>query len=159
MTVGWTSRVNRTPPMIAVCINKAHFTHKGISESGEFSVNVPSRQMVEKTDFCGIVSGKTTDKSAVFEIFYGRLKSAPMIRECPLNMECRLAQTVELPTNSLFIGEIVSCYTEERFMTEGSPDVTKIEPIVLTMPDNSYWAVGEYVARAWSVGRKLKGGS
>lgn len=158
MTVGWTSRVNRTPPMIAVCINKAHHTIKGIEETGEFSINIPSKSMVERTDYCGIVSGRTTDKSRLFEVFYGKLQSAPMIMDCPLNMECRLAQAVDLPSNTLFIGEIVAAYTEERFMTGASPDVSKIDPIVLTMPDNSYWTVGEHVAKAWSIGKKVKDG-
>ena len=156
MTVGWTSRVNYKPPMIAVCINKAHYTRQGIQETGEFSVNIPGKNLVEATDYCGIVSGKTIDKSQLFEVFYGDLKAAPMIMGCPLNMECKLAQTVDLPSNHLFIGEIVAAYCEEMFLSNGQPDVKKIMPILLTMPDNSYWTIGDHLASAWSIGKTLK---
>ncbi len=54
------------------------------------------------------------------------------------------------------IGDIVDVCTEERFMTDGKPDVKKINPFTLTMPDNHYWRVGEMAGRAWSAGKKLK---
>ncbi len=156
MTVGWVSRVNFQPPMIAVCINRSHFTPKGIQENGSFSINIPNRSMLEVTDYCGLKSGKTTDKSKLFELFRGQLHTAPMIAECPLNMECKLVQTVELPSNYLFIGEIVAAYCEERFMTDGQPDIKKINPFVLSMPDNSYWSVGELVGKAWQAGKQFQ---
>ena len=62
--------------------------------------------MVEITDYTGLVSGRKVDKSGVFEVFYGDLPAAPLIRSCPVNEECRLEQTVELPTNNFFIGGI-----------------------------------------------------
>jgi len=58
---------------------------------------------------------------------------------------------------TLYIGDIVEVYTEERFLTDGKPDVKKINPFTLTMPDNHYWRVGEMAGRAWSAGKKLKG--
>ncbi|MDM8548685.1 flavin reductase family protein [Desulfobacterales bacterium HSG2] len=158
MTVGWVTRVNAKPAMLAVGLNKAHYTPTGIREAKTFSVNFPSADMVEKTDYCGLVSGRKTDKSDVFEVFYGELKTAPMIRECPLCIECKLTEICELPTNNLFIGEIAAAYTEEKFLTDGKPDVKKINPLVLTMPDNSYWTVGEYAGKAWGEGKKLKKG-
>jgi len=156
MTVGWVSRVNFRPPMIAVCINKSHYTPKGIMENRSFSVNIPGRSMLEVTDYCGLVSGKTINKSELFELFYGKIPMAPMIEDCPLNMECKLVQTVELPSNYLFIGEIEGAYCEDRFMTDGKPDIKKVDPFVLTVPDNRYWAVGEHVGDAWSIGERLK---
>jgi flavin reductase (DIM6/NTAB) family NADH-FMN oxidoreductase RutF len=156
MTVGWVSRVNFKPPMISVCINKAHYTPEGIFENRAFSINIPGKSMVGVTDYCGLVSGRKVDKAMLFKVFHGELEGAPMIAECPLNMECRLVDTVDLPSNYLFIGEIVGAYCGEEFMRDGNPDVRKIDPLVLTMPDNSYWGVGEFVARAWSVGKELK---
>lgn len=153
MTVGWVSRVNFQPPMMAVCINKAHYTAHGIIECGAFSINIPAKSMMAATDYCGLVSGRKTDKSEVFELFYGRLPGAPMITECPLSMACRLSQSVDLPTNFLFIGEIEGAYCEEQFMTDGRPDLRKIDPFVLSMPDNQYWAVGDPIGRAWNVGK------
>jgi flavin reductase (DIM6/NTAB) family NADH-FMN oxidoreductase RutF len=106
-------------------------------------------------DYCGIASGKNTDKSGVFEVFYGDLKTAPMIKECPVNLECKLVQTIELPTHYLFIGEIVASYADEQFLSTGKPDMQKINPLLLTMPDNHYWLIGKEAGHAWSDGKKL----
>jgi len=156
MTVGWISRVNANPPYIGIGINKNHYTAIGILENGGFSVNFPSADMVEKTDYCGIVSGRKEDKSKLFEVFYGKFETAPMIKECPLNLECGLVETMEFPTNYLFVGEILAAYSEEQYMTDGKLDIEKMKPLLLTMPDNSYWTVGDYKKPAWKTGMSLK---
>jgi len=156
MALAWLTRVNYSPPMLGICVNKQHASHAAIVSTKEFSVNVPTVDMVEITDYAGLVSGRRVDKSKLFEVFYGELKSAPMIRECPVTIECRLTETVSLPTNSFFISEIVAVYTEETFLTDGKPDVKKINPILLTMPDNRFWSVGYCVGKAWSAGSGLR---
>lgn len=156
MAVGWVSRVNAKPPMIATGIGRKHYTNQGIRENKTFSINIPSAQMIEKTDYCGLVSGEKTDKSQLFEVFYGITETAPMIEECPLCMECRLVEIHDMPTNEMFIGEILATYTEERYLTDGKPDIKKIDPFVLTMPDNNFWLVGEHAGKAWSIGKALK---
>ena len=156
MALGWLTRVNYKPAMIGVAVNHGHASHAAIEGTGEFSVNFPSVDMVEVTDCVGLVSGKRVDKSGLFTLFYGELKAAPMISECPLTMECRLVRTVELPSNSFFIGEIVGGYSEEKFLTKGVPDIKKINPFLLTMPDNRYWSVGESIGRAWSDGKAVR---
>ena len=158
MPVGWVSRVNGKPPIVAVGLNKRHYTPLGIQEHQTFSVNFPNVGLVERADYCGLVSGRKTDKSDVFEVFYGQLETAPMIAECPLCLECTLFNTVLLPTHFLFLGEIVAAYSEERYLTDGQPDVGKMKPFVLTMPDNNYWTVGGHLAKAWNVGRDLEFG-
>ncbi|HEX9920607.1 MAG TPA: flavin reductase family protein [Candidatus Methylomirabilis sp.] len=157
MAVGWIARVNLDPPLIAMGLNKRHSTPSAIQENQAFSVNIPSKDLMEATDYCGLVSGKEVDKSGLFEVFYGELKAAPLIKACPLCLECRLIQTITLPTHYLFLGEIVGAYTEERYLTEGKPDIRKMNPFVLTMPDNNYWVVGEHAGKAWSLGNRLKG--
>ncbi len=156
MAAGWITRANAQPPMLAIGINKAHYTPLGIHETGTFSVNFPSADMVEKADYCGLVSGRKTDKSKIFKVFYGETKTAPMIEESPLCMECKVVDVVDLPTNDLFIGEIIRVYTGEHYLTDGRPDFEKINPLLLTMPDNSYWLLGKCIAKAWGVGKKLK---
>jgi len=156
MALGWLTRVNFKPPMLGVAVNQGHASHAAIVETGEFSVNFPTVDMVEVTDYVGLVSGKRVDKSKLFEIFYGELKGAPMISECPLTIECKLSKTVELPTNSFFIGEIVGSYCEEQFLTNGAPDIKKVKPFLLTMPDNRYWSVGDSIGRAWSDGKSMR---
>jgi flavin reductase (DIM6/NTAB) family NADH-FMN oxidoreductase RutF len=155
MAVGWVSRVNANPPYIGIGINKNHYTTKGILENGSFSVNFPSADMAKKTDYSGIVSGKKEDKSRLFEIFYGELDIAPMIKECPLNLECGLVETMEFPTNYFFVGEILEAYSEEQYLTQGKPDIEKMKPLLLTMPDNCYWTIGDYKGAAWKTGMSL----
>jgi flavin reductase (DIM6/NTAB) family NADH-FMN oxidoreductase RutF len=156
MAVGWVSRVNFKPPMIGVALGKTHYTNTGIHQNKSFSVNVPGTDLLEKVDYCGLVSGQNHDKAQLFDIFYGELPNTPMIRQCPLCMECKLINPVDLPTNTLFIGEIFGAYAEERFLTDGKPDIHKIVSFTLTMPDNNYWGVGNHVGKAWSIGKKLK---
>jgi flavin reductase (DIM6/NTAB) family NADH-FMN oxidoreductase RutF len=156
LAVAWVTRVNYKPPLLAVALNKAHYTPGGIRENRTFSVNLPGADLLEVTDYCGLVSGRQVDKSGLFEVFYGELKTAPMIRECPLSLECLLYDVLELPSNDLFIGSIYAAYTEERFLTDGQPDLAKMNPLALTMPDNRYWTVGAQVGRAWEAGKKLR---
>jgi len=155
MAAAWVSRVNFKPPMMMIALG-SHHTNLGIDANGAFSINLPDVALLEKTDYCGIVSGKKVDKSKLFDIFYGSLAGAPLIRECPVCMACRLNQAVKLPFDTLYIGDVVEVFTEERFLTEGKPDIRKINPFTLTMPDNRYWGVGEMVGKAWSDGKKPK---
>jgi len=155
--VAWVTRVNYSPPMMAVALGKDHHTNPGIHAARAFSVNVPGVDLMAKTDYCGIASGKKTDKSGFFTVFTGEVTGAPMIQECRLCMECLLVQSVDLPGNELFIGEIVGAYADEGCLTDGKPDVTKIDPFTLTMPDNGYWRIGARVGQAWSAGKNVKG--
>jgi flavin reductase (DIM6/NTAB) family NADH-FMN oxidoreductase RutF len=156
MALGWLTRCNFKPPMIALGVNKSNQSCNGILDNGEFSVNVPSTDMVAITDYTGLVSAKNTDKSELFEIFYGQLKTAPLIKECPINVECRVVEKVELPTNYLFIGEVVGVHAEESVLTDGHPDPEKIKPFILSMPDNRFWRLGDCVGHAWHEGKNFK---
>jgi flavin reductase (DIM6/NTAB) family NADH-FMN oxidoreductase RutF len=155
MAAAWVSRVNFKPPMMMAALGP-HHTNLGIDAHGAFSINVPDVALLKKTDYCGIVSGRKVDKSKLFDVFYGSLPGAPLIRECPVCIACRLNQSVQLPVDTLYIGDVVEVYSEERFLTGGQPDVQKVNPFTLTMPDNRYWSVGAVVGKAWSDGKKLK---
>lgn len=157
MAVGWITRVNGSPPMIAIGINKSHYSTDFIKKNKAFSINYPNQGLLEKTDYCGIVSGKSEDKSRLFKVFYGSLK-VPMINECTLSLECKLVNFVDLPTHTLFVGEIIGSYTEERYMKDGKLDVKLMNPLLLTMPDNNYWTMGENTGKAWHDGLTLKRG-
>ena len=156
LAVAWFTMVSFKPPRIAVSLGKGHYTNPGIKENSAFSVCLPSEDMVEITDYCGIVSGKKTDKSQIFDLFYGELKTAPLIRDCPLCMECKLVEIVENSLNEVFIGKIVGTHTEERFLTDGKLDFRKTKPLILSQPDTSYWRIGEPVAKAWNIGKRYK---
>lgn len=156
MALGWLTRANFKPPMIGICVNKSNHSCDGILETQEFGINIPSIDMVDITDYTGLVSSGKTDKSGLFEIFYGQLKAAPLIVECPINVECKVAEIVDLPTNHFFFGEVVGVHTEERFLTDGVPDPEKVKPFVLSMPDNRFWTLGECIGRAWHEGKAVK---
>ena len=141
---------------VSLSMNKSHYTNAGIKANGTFSINIPSVKMVKKTDHCGLVSGKTTDKAALFKTFYGKLKTAPMIEDCPINMECTLIKTVDFPTHDIFIGNVTATYCDEAVLTEGTVDFSKVQPILFVMNDKSYWKLGDKFAKAWDVGKEPK---
>ena len=132
------------------------FTNAGIRENKEFSVNIPSEALVVETDYVGIVSGKKVDKSRVFELFYGQLPKAPLIKACPVCMECRLYDTYDTPTHDLFIGEIVETHAEDSVLTEGKIDVAKVRPLLFDMNTVKYWSLGAAVGGCWDVGKQMK---
>ncbi len=145
-----------TPQYISIGLAKFHYTNKGIHENKTFSVNVPSRDLVVETDYVGLVTGKKTDKSELFELFYGETKTAPMITSCPVVMECSLHSVVDFPTHDVFVGEIVETWADENVLTKEKIDVSKIDPLLFDMNSVKYWSLGEEIASCWNVGKKLK---
>lgn len=156
LTVVWCCIVNFKPPLIAIVLHKKHYTNRGIQENRTFSVNIPSIDMVSLTDYCSLVSGREADKSTIFTTFYGILKTAPMIAECPICLECKLVETVGFATHEIFIGEIIETYTEKKYLTNDLPDIKKINPILYSMYDNNYWKLGESIGQAFHLGKKFK---
>ncbi len=140
---------------ISLGMNKNHYTNQGIKENKTFSVNIPSEKIVKETDYCGLVSGQNKDKTTFFKTFYGLLKTAPMIEECSLNMECQLVKTVDFPNHDVFIGQIAETYCDEKVLTEGVVDLHKLKPLLFAMNDRSYWGIGNKVAKAWNIGKQL----
>ncbi|MEI6851918.1 MAG: flavin reductase family protein [Bacteroidota bacterium] len=155
MAVGWITRANGNPPMIAMGIGRRHYSIKGINENKEFGVSFPGSDLLAESDYVGIYSGINTDKSGVFTAFYGELKNAPMIEECPLTLSCRVAEICELPTHSLVVGEIVEVYCAKEFYDGKIIDYDKMNAFFLTMPDNKYWSFGQEIGKAWSDGKKI----
>jgi flavin reductase (DIM6/NTAB) family NADH-FMN oxidoreductase RutF len=156
MTAAWITKLNSDPPLLGVSLGRRQHTAKGIEQSQQFSVSFPSVDHVMLTDYLGLVHGYDEDKAAHVDVFRGALESAPMVRQCPLTMECRLVQKVELPKDYFFIGEVANVYASEAVLTDNKVDPAKLRPFVLTMPSNTYWALGEPVGTAWSIGKALK---
>ena len=156
LVAAWFTTAGTTPPKVAIALNKAHYTNQGIKDNKTFSVNVPSEDMVKATDYCGIVSGLKADKSGVFDVFYGKLKTAPMIAECPVNLECSLDKVIDNGSHEMFIGDIVSTFTEEKYLTAGAVDIKKVNPLMLSLNDRIYYALGEQKGKAWEAGKDYK---
>jgi flavin reductase (DIM6/NTAB) family NADH-FMN oxidoreductase RutF len=159
MAVAWGGIANGEPPMISIAIRHQRYTLKGIKQNMAFSVNVPSTNMVSETDYCGIISGAKANKAQVcrFKVFYGRLDKAPLIEQCPVNLECKVVHILDLGSHSLIIGQIEETHVSDNCLTDGKPDVNKIKPFIYTTaPAIQYQALGKVIAKAFNIGKELK---
>lgn len=158
MTAAWCGVANSIPPMVTVAVRHQRHTLKGINQNNTFSVNVPSASQVKETDYCGVVSGAKADKAKIcgFKLFYGKLESAPMIEQCPVNLECKVSQTLNLGSHMLVIGSIEDVHVSEDCLTEGRPDVAKINPFAYVMGTKlEYRLIGDSLGTAFSIGQEL----
>jgi flavin reductase (DIM6/NTAB) family NADH-FMN oxidoreductase RutF len=151
MTVAWCGIAASNPPAISVGINKHRYTYSGVTSNKEFSVNVPSSNLVKEVDSCGLVSGKNTDKSKMFKNFFGSLKNAPLIQECPINLECKLIETIDLKSHTLFIGEIIECHVSNIYVLNDDVDGSLINPLIYS--NGIYQRIGETIGKAFSIGK------
>jgi len=160
MTAAWSGIAASTPPMITLALQHHRYTLKGIRENGVFSVNVPSAELVRETDYCGLVSGTAKAdkvKDCNFTIFYGKLKKAPMIQQCPVNLECKVVHILTLGSHTLLIAQIEEVHVSEDCITDGQPDPAKIDPIMyVTGDDKAYCRIGEKIGPAFKIGLEIK---
>jgi flavin reductase (DIM6/NTAB) family NADH-FMN oxidoreductase RutF len=136
ITLAWVSTVCSDPPMVAIAVRPDRHSHPLIEDVGEFVVNIPGQDLLEVTDHCGQVSGREVDKLTEFgltQVPAAEVK-VPLIAECHVNLECRVAQKLELGTHDLFLGEIVAVHVEEGVLDEHGRrvDYDKAKPFVLT---------------------------
>ncbi len=160
MTAAWSGIAASTPPMIALALQHHRYTLKGIRENGVFSVNVPGAELAWQTDYCGLVSGTTKVdkvKDCNFTIFYGKLKNAPLIEQCPVNLECKVVHILALGSHTLLISQIEEVYVSEDCMTDGEPDPAKIDPLMyITGANKAYFRVGEKIGPAFKIGLEIR---
>ncbi len=146
ITIAWTGVVCSDPPMLSISIRPSRYSHGIIRESGEFVVNIPSADIVRKVDLCGIISGRDTDKfeKAGLTPLPASHVSPPLVKECPVNIECRLTEIVPLGVHDMFLGEIVATHINEDCVDEsGQVNVGKVNPLAYTPPDRSYRSMGD----------------
>ena len=160
MTAAWCGIANSNPPMLTVGIQHHRYTYKGIQQNGNFSVNVPSEDLVKETDYCGIVSGSHDDKTETckFTVFYGKLKTAPLIEQCPINLECKVMHVLNLGSHALIVGLIEETHVSAECVVDGEPDAAKVKPIIYGRgAPKTYFKLGEVLAPAFKIGKELKG--
>ena len=156
-TVGNCGIISMHPATLYISSDKKHHTNLGIIQNGVFSVNIPSHASVVKTDYCGLVSGKNTDKSGVFDVFTGESELAPMIEECPVCLECKTIHHLDVNGMDVFIAEVVQSYVDKACVKNGKPDVHLIDPIIYTMKEH-YHRIGERMEAPFSVGKQYNQG-
>ena len=145
-----------TPQYLSLGLGKVHYSNAGIKENQSFSICLPSEDLMVKADYCGIMTGKKTDKAALFDIFYGELETAPMIRECPVNMELKLHDVLDFANHDVFVGELVETYADDHVLADGKIDIAKLRPLLFDMASMKYWALGSSLGQCWRVGKSLK---
>jgi flavin reductase (DIM6/NTAB) family NADH-FMN oxidoreductase RutF len=159
MTVAWGGIANGEPPMISVAMRHTRYTLRGIKQNLTFSVNVPSTNMVREIDYCGLTHGSQVNKveACQFKVFYGKLGNAPLVEQCPINLECKVVNILDLGSHSLIIGRIEETHISEDCLTHGKPDVNKIKPLsYIRAPAQRYQALGKVIAKAFSIGKEIE---
>jgi len=156
--VGGGGLVSTEPPMVALPIRHQRYTLKGILENRSFSVNIPSVKLVKEADYCGIVSGTEVDKvkDCNFNVFYGKLNTAPMIEQCSINMECSVVHILGSNSHAIVIGQIDGTYISQDLLVDGKPDFNKLSPLLWFVDKAEYVTIGEVIGKSHSSGNELK---
>lgn len=145
-----------TPQYLSIGLAKVHYTNAGIHENRTFSICLPSEELMVETDYCGIMTGKKTDKATLFDVFYGDLQSAPMIRQCKVNMEMKLHDVIDFRTHDIFIGELIQTYADESVISKDRLDIKKLKPLLFDMSSKQYFSLGAPIGSCWNAGKALK---
>ena len=147
VTLAWAGVVCSDPPTIGLGIRPNRHSHGLIEQSKEFVVNIPSLSILKETDYCGRVSGRDHNKFEETKLTpepASKVK-APLIKECPVNLECVLEQTVKVGSHDLFLGRVVAVHVEQALLdANGHIDYAKAQPFVYNQ--------GEY----WNLGKKME---
>jgi flavin reductase (DIM6/NTAB) family NADH-FMN oxidoreductase RutF len=118
LTIGWTGIVCTRPPMTYISVCPERYSHDIIKASGEFVINLTTSAMCRETDFCGVKSGKNTDKFSAcgFHTVPAQKVAPPLIEECPLSLECRVVDEKLLGSHTMFLAEIVGIDADEKYI-------------------------------------------
>jgi flavin reductase (DIM6/NTAB) family NADH-FMN oxidoreductase RutF len=142
--LSWVGILDHQPHTVSISIGKQKYSARVIGESKEFGLCVASVELMASVDRCGYAHGDRTDKFAMTGLTKAAAVKidAPLIAECPVCLECRVTQAVELGTHRMFVAEVLCTHVAEEFIdTDGSPDLQRMN--VLCYADDKYWALGK----------------
>ena len=156
ITLAWAGTINSEPPMVSVSVRKERYSHDMIAASGEFVINLVDEQLARATDYCGVKSGRNSDKAKETGLEYMKadgMKNAPAVKGAPVSLCCKVRQTLELGSHDMFIGEIVSVMVREDLLDEsGSLHLEKAGLIAYS--HGLYQKLGDVIGFfGWSVAR------
>ena len=146
ITLAWVGVVNSEPPMVSISVRPGRFSYEALVKTGEFTINIPSVEQAELLDWCGVVSGKDHDKFSEKGVtaVCGSKVSAPLMAECPVGLECKVTQKLELGTHDMFLAEVVAVQVSEEFLTsDGKFDLSKQN--LLGYVCGQYYALGSLI--------------
>ena len=159
MTAAWGGLCCSQPPCLSVSLRRSSWTCRSLQQKQAFTVSIPSRNMVGQADFAGLVSGRQEEKFKTLGLTprAGEHVDAPFVAECPVVLELLLRHSLELGSHIQFVGEIMDVKVNRNCLTpEGLPDPARIDALSFAPLTEEYYAVGEFVARAFAVGKTVK---
>ena len=120
LTVAWTGTICTNPAMLYISVRPERYSYDIIRETGEFVVNLTTEKLARATDFCGVRSGRDTDKFRECHLTEEPSEQikAPGIAECPVNIECRVQQVLELGSHHMFAAEVLAVHIDDAFLDE-----------------------------------------
>ena len=152
LTIAWTGIDCSDPATVHVSIRPERHSYRMIAESGCFTVNIPTVDMAATVDLCGLISGSEfsgseEDKFDVAGLTAAPAKEiqAPLVAECPINLECRVTNIIPVGVHHMFIGEVVARHADSEVLTDGKLDFSKIP--LITYVNGEYWSLGKPVGR------------
>jgi flavin reductase (DIM6/NTAB) family NADH-FMN oxidoreductase RutF len=159
MNAAWGGIVCSKPPCIGVSLREATLTYHNIKRTGAFTVNIPSERFFREADFAGIVSGREFDKFKETHLTpeKSKLVNAPLVKEFPYSLECRLVREFELGSHTLFIGEIAAISADSEVLSPNQfPDIEKVRPMIWGSFGNmAYFGIGNKLGNAFSAGNEI----
>jgi flavin reductase (DIM6/NTAB) family NADH-FMN oxidoreductase RutF len=157
MAAAWVGVCCSEPPCVAVSLRKATYTYGNIQQRKAFTANLPPAKYVKEADYFGIASGKDVDKFSTSHLtpVKSEMVDAPLVKEFPLVLECRLLHTIEIGLHTQFIGEIMDVKADESVLDEKQrPQIEKIDPFFFHTATMSYYRIGDYLGKAFSIGKE-----
>lgn len=148
LTVAWTGTICTNPAMVYISVRPTRYSYQMIKESGEFVINLPTQRLAWATDYCGVRSGRDVDKWKECGLHAGKsntLQYAPIIGECPVNIECKVTEIKELGSHHMFLAEVTSVQVEQAYLN----DDNKFE---LNQSGLLVYSHGEYLGLGKSLG-------
>jgi len=156
ITIAWAGVVCSDPPSLSISIRPSRYSHNLIKESKEFVVNIPDEKYLPEVDYCGLVSGREVDKFKMtgFTAVCASKVKAPLVKECPVNIECRVKEIIKLGAHDMFISEIMAVNADNGVLSDlGSVDFSKVSPIVYSKGE--YWSLNKRM-EVFGFSRKIK---
>lgn len=154
ITIAWTGVVCSSPPCISVSIRPSRYSFELIKQTKEFVINIPNEKYLMQTDYCGIISGRNADKfkQTKFTPVAASKVKPPLIKECPVNIECKVKHVIDLGAHHMFIGEVVAVNAEQDILNDfGEIDYSKTKPIVYNQ--GQYWSLNKRIGE-FGISRK-----
>ena len=158
ITVAWTGIINTNPAMVYISVRPERYSYNLIKEQNEFVINLTTKDLVKATDWCGCRTGAKYDKFKEMNLSKEKANfvKCPMIKECPVSIECKVKEIKELGSHHMFIAEVVSINADEKYIDEkGAFDISKCD--LISYANGGYYAQGKKLGKfGYSVQKKGK---